>query len=654
MSTKTKNKKLQVTTPSIRTIYLGSGSAVKQRATYIQLPREFEQQSLYKDITNGAFIYDPFLQILSQNESRYNIITAPTEEDGMRAVQYLAEIHSVKDGYNSEDYSSDPDDFITDSSGAEYDLEIEAKELCPGCGEDESDDDCEDENGFCEDFFRIPIIPIGEVVSQDINPMNQASFGQFSYEMMNSKRPPKPWWVDCTEEAVCIIKNNDPMGIFWDTPELLDRSEIGCLKRFQNNRRVYIVVVGEAISKDDFSINTAMLEYTANCFHIDNKKDKIKDYYKLLLLQQASTHGFRFSNKIDVNLLADRLSTIDRQKPCAKFEKIMDYFVHINAHQTLNASDFRTMGLEKLINTESCGETSGEMDKKLHGMDAVKKQVKEIVEVMKYAKLREERGLGETEFHNVHLFVGAPGTAKTTVAKIMAKMMQEQGLIGGDRFISISGAQLKGAFVGQTAPKVHSLFEQYDAIFIDEAYSLTCGSDMEGGIDSYSQEALAQLAIELEEHGRNKLVIFAGYGGKNLSKKDNLMFKFLTANPGISSRIYSTIYFDSYTPKEMVSIVHHLANKANLVMNTDLDDKIANYFEGRRMERDFGNGREARAFLERCEASLASRITPLLKGDVVNATLNTILPEDIEAALVKMQEGHDNQKGEYGRKFGLV
>jgi SpoVK/Ycf46/Vps4 family AAA+-type ATPase len=306
-----------------------------------------------------------------------------------------------------------------------------------------------------------------------------------------------------------------------------------------------------------------------------------------------------------------------------------------------------------MIRTESSLEDSNVMDKNLHGMDAVKNQVKEIVHMMKYAKLREDRGLGKTDFHNVHLFVGAPGTAKTTMAKLMAKMMQEEGLINGDRFISVTGAQLKGEFVGHTAPKVHALFERYDAIFIDEAYSLTCGSEGRDGIDSFSQEALAQLAIELEEHGRDKLVIFAGYGGKNLSKKDNLMYKFLTSNPGISSRVCSTIYFDSYSPEEMVSIVHHLAKKDNLEMNSDLDGKISEYFAERRGERDFGNGREARAFLESCERCVAHRITPLLKDKVSDGMLNTILPEDIENALKKVRESHSEQMGEYGRKFGI-
>ena len=647
-----KKTKLMLTTPCVKTTYLGS--AVKQQAKYILLSKDYGRNIMYKDIENGASIYEPFLQTLSQNETRYNIITAPTEEDGLRAVQYLAEIHSVRDDCDPDEYSSAQEDNMPDVIDPEVDIEVDFSELFDDDILDDNEDEIDDAPNFPEAFFRIPVIPIAEVVNLDYNKMNMGTFGSYSYGMMNSQQRPKPWWSNCNEEAVCIIKNSDTMSVFWNQAELLTDEEIGCIKRFQNNRRVYLIIVGETISDDDFSVNTAMLDYTANCFRINNKKNLIKNYYKQLLLQQVSERGFRFSQKLDVNLLADKLSKIDKQYPCLKFEKIMDYFVHIKAHATLKADDFRSLGLEKMIRTESSLESSNVMDTKLHGMDAVKSQVKDIVQVMKYAKFREDRGLGKTDFHNVHLFVGAPGTAKTTTAKLMAKMMQEEGLINGDRFISVTGAQLKGEFVGHTAPKIHAIFERNDAIFIDEAYSLTCRAEGYGGIDSFSQEALAQLAIELEEHGKDKLVIFAGYGGRNLSKKDNLMYQFLTSNPGISSRVCSTIYFDSYTPEEMVSIVHHLANKANLNMNSDLDGKISEYFAERLGERDFGNGREARAFLENCERCVAHRITPLLKDNVSDGMLNTILPEDIENALKKAREGHREQMGEYSRKFGIA
>lgn len=273
------------------------------------------------------------------------------------------------------------------------------------------------------------------------------------------------------------------------------------------------------------------------------------------------------------------------------------------------------------------------------------------MDVLRFNKVREKRSSEKREYHNVHLFVGAPGTAKTTVAKMMAKEMQKEGLLRGSRFISLSGAQLKASYLGQTAPKVHALFENYDAIFIDEAYSLT--STDAYGADLYAQEALAQLAIELEEHATDKLVIFAGYGGRNVSKKNNLMHRFLEANPGISSRINSTIYFDSYTPENMVEIVHHLAKLSKMNMSNEADGKIAEYFRTREKAEDFGNGREARMLLEQSERSAASRLAGRDTDKISDKELNTLKKEDVETAIEALKAKRLAERGKNGIGYGF-
>lgn len=256
--------------------------------------------------------------------------------------------------------------------------------------------------------------------------------------------------------------------------------------------------------------------------------------------------------------------------------------------------------------------------------------------MLRYNRLREKHGIADKGFHNVHLFVGAPGTAKTTVAKMMTEMMRSEKLLKGDRFISITGTQLKGEYVGQTAPKVHALFQEYDAIFIDEAYSLTCGGH--SGMDVYSREALAQLAVELEDHATDKLVIFAGYGGTEVSEKNNLMKEFLQSNPGISSRINSTIFFNSYSPKEMVEIVHRLAKLSSLQLGKTADHEIEAYFALRQHEEDFGNGREARVFLEKCQRFVAERVAGMNPDDVSESDLNSITAKDIRLAIEELKK----------------
>ncbi len=144
-------------------------------------------------------------------------------------------------------------------------------------------------------------------------------------------------------------------------------------------------------------------------------------------------------------------------------------------------------------------------------------------------------------------FIGPPGTAKTTSARYFAEMMTEQELLSGGSIAYVTGTQLKAKYVGQTSDRVHQIFETNDIIIIDEAYSLVNYNETER-TDNFSQEALAQLCIEVEEHSDDKLIIFAGYGG-DIHEKNNKNETFLDENPGISSRITFTVHFSPYTAK---------------------------------------------------------------------------------------------------------
>ena len=220
----------------------------------------------------------------------------------------------------------------------------------------------------------------------------------------------------------------------------------------------------------------------------------------------------------------------------------------------------------------------------------------------------------------------------------------------GNRFISINGAELKGMYVGHSAPKTKAYFDNYDVILIDEAYSLTCDKEL----DSFSQEALAQLIIELEKHGMDKLVIFAGYGGADINKKDNKMLQFLEANPGIRSRINSTIYFKSYSPAEMVDIVHCQAKNNKYLLTHETDEMIRKHFESRCKKVDFGNGREARSLLENITVEAARRVMNMDEKKQTKKALKELLPSDVENALKKISERYKMQNGNENEGFGFV
>ena len=637
-----KKKTFHITRPDLKVRYLGSGH--KQKVSYLQLPADFGEQMLTDDIKTGAVIYGAFPETLKLSETRYNVVTAPTEEDGLRAVAYLAGIYAEEEGFDNDDLNDTYEDaqYRKKINFEKDDVEFELEDI-----------DDEDEE-YYESFDRIPVIGIHEVMAQEDMRFAGAGFGVFNMEMQSSGNKTKPYWLECTDHSVCIVKNASTEIVFGGCSELLDKSEIRALKRFASNEKVYLLVVSDDIKEDDYSITTAVLDYTANLFRVDQSAKARTAYYEKMLACITKKNGFAFSKGVDVPLLTDRLSKIDEQFPCERFHKIMEYLAHIDAPHTLRNVDFDKLGLSNLISKVREENTAGDLSRELVGMDDVKKQVTGIMNMLRYVKLRTKREIKHAEYHNVHLFIGAPGTAKTSVAKMMCDAMQKEGLIPGNRFISLTGASLKGSFVGQTAPRVHALFESYDAIFIDEAYSLTCGSDTEGGgIDSYSQEALAQLAVELEQHATDKLVIFAGYGGRNVSKKNNLMHKFLTANPGIASRINSTIYFDSYTPADMVQIVHHLAKNASLTMPEDQDEQIARYFATRQKEEDFGNGREARVFVENCERYVAQRVAGMKPEKVTNKMLSTITAADVTQTIKDLKEKRLVEMGEFTRALGF-
>lgn len=281
------------------------------------------------------------------------------------------------------------------------------------------------------------------------------------------------------------------------------------------------------------------------------------------------------------------------------------------------------------------------MEKDLVGIHAIKQQVYDVVNVMKYNQMRTRMGIKGGHYHNVHVMLGAPGTAKTTVAKYMGMMMFDEKLLPDDRSICINGAELKGMYVGHSAPKTKALFENYDVIIIDEAYSIV---ESDGQTDSFGNEAIAQLIIEIEKHSTDKLVIFAGYGGKDMDEKDDRMRAFLDANPGIKSRITSTFYFDSYSAEEMVQIFIRIAQISNYRIQSGAEKIVKDFFEKRVGDRDFGNGREARVLLETAVAAAARRVMAQRKESYTKSELMDITLEDIRSAAEKMGQSFGSAK----------
>ena len=176
-----------------------------------------------------------------------------------------------------------------------------------------------------------------------------------------------------------------------------------------------------------------------------------------------------------------------------------------------------------------------------------------------------------------------------------------------------------------------------------------------GDSDSFTKEALAQLVIELENHSTDKLVIFAGYGGRKVSDRNNKMKDFLDANPGIKSRITSTIYFDSYSPDDMVRIFFKLAENSQYHPDEGTREALLSYFRKRAADDNFGNGREARKLLETAVVYTASRVLAEDKKAYTREEMQRILYEDVEKAIKELEYGDSIQNVvQAQRKIGFI
>ena len=280
------------------------------------------------------------------------------------------------------------------------------------------------------------------------------------------------------------------------------------------------------------------------------------------------------------------------------------------------------------------------------GQQEMKRTLCKLGAVYQFAKKREDYHLPTPPIHKVLAFIGPPGTAKTTSARYFAEMMIEEELLSGGSMAYVTGTQLKAKYVGQTSDKVHQIFENNDIIIIDEAYSLVNYNEAER-TDNFSQEALAQLCIEVEEHSHDKLIIFAGYGG-DIHEKNNKMKRFLDENPGIASRITFTVHFSPYSAKEMLEIFEALANNATFCLEKGWENVLLPFFEERVKDENFGNGREARRLLEHAMAVTAEKFMDWVESCTFTSQaakereerqkLSVLTCEDLAAAIGEFKE----------------
>ena len=232
----------------------------------------------------------------------------------------------------------------------------------------------------------------------------------------------------------------------------------------------------------------------------------------------------------------------------------------------------------------------------LVGISNAKDQVKKILAFAKMRKAMEENGEHLEPITMNMEFVGNPGTAKTTVARIVAGLLKEIGIITTGKFIEVGRADLVAQYVGQTAPMVQSIFQRAKGgvLFIDEAYSL-----LEERRGEFGDEAINMIVQEMENNRKDTIVIFAGYPDD--------MEKFFLRNPGLRSRVPFRINFEDYNVDEMLDICKLEAFKKGFLTDDIADKKIMEICEKSIKNKNNGNGRFCRNLIEKGVLNFAFR-----------------------------------------------
>ena len=248
------------------------------------------------------------------------------------------------------------------------------------------------------------------------------------------------------------------------------------------------------------------------------------------------------------------------------------------------------------------------------GLTKVKTEVREFIALAQMNKLRREKGLEDAPLTLHSLFLGNPGTGKTTVARLIGKILYQKGLIKSDKFVETSRSDLVGKFIGHTAKQTREVLESAlgGVLFVDEAYTLATG-----GENDFGREAINEILKFMEDNREDIVIIFAGY--------TKSMMDFLETNEGLRSRIPNHFNFEDYTVDQLYKIgLLELQNQGYKLNHEKYAEFVTHNYN---ISNDNSNGRWIRNQNEKLRKKLALRLL-----DDINADITTITDEDMESA----------------------
>ena len=255
----------------------------------------------------------------------------------------------------------------------------------------------------------------------------------------------------------------------------------------------------------------------------------------------------------------------------------------------------------------------------LCGLEQVKQDVKSLINLVKVRRLREEAGLPVPPMSLHLVFLGNPGTGKTTVARLLAKLYHAIGVLPKGQLVEVDRSGLVAGFVGQTALKTQEVIQKAigGVLFIDEAYALV---NQDNGND-FGREAVEVLLKNMEDHRKDLVVIVAGYS--------QLMEKFIHSNPGLESRFNKYFYFEDYDGAQLFTILQSMCDKNGYVLTPEGEAlarrELMDLYEDR--DENFGNARDVRNLFEQAVARQSDRVARLEAP--TREQLMELRPEDL-------------------------
>ena len=277
---------------------------------------------------------------------------------------------------------------------------------------------------------------------------------------------------------------------------------------------------------------------------------------------------------------------------------------------------------EELPPPEKIEDLLAELDTYI-GLNVVKDEVHDLINMVQVYKLREQHDLPTTDMSLHMVFTGNPGTGKTMMARMMARIYRSLGILSKGQLVEVDRSGLVAGYVGQTALKTQKVIEKAmgGVLFIDEAYALNGRSE-----NDFGQEAIDTILKAMEDHRDDLVVIVAGY--------TDLMDRFIHSNPGLESRFNRFLLFDDYTTDEMVEIFRMQCKKGCYQLTEEAQPLIRDYIAEESADDSFGNARGVRNLFEHVLVAQNNRLATMEK--ITREDLMTITAADVLRARGKV------------------